>query len=157
MSVHGTGILEMDQYVLHPFVRIHVIDLSTNKYLAKSDPTSPGVAFNETVSYLKLNADKKKEPMMSEPNFILPMSTQMYDMRILGNNYCEWNEDFIINEKVKNLLKADVVIMFEILDFNTELVVKNSKLLNSDKLYPVAWAYLRPLGTASVHLEKVKL
>ena len=37
LSVKGTGILEMDQYVLHPFVRVHIIDLNTNKYLAKSD------------------------------------------------------------------------------------------------------------------------
>jgi len=148
----------MDQYVLHPFVRIHVIDFQTKKYLAKQNVNVPGVAFHENVNYFRLSENKdKKVPLKSDANFILPMSTQMYDMRIKGNNYCEWDEDFIINEKVRNLLKQNVIIIFEILDFNTDLVVQDSNLLNSDKMYPVAWAYLRPLGSASVHLDKVKL
>jgi hypothetical protein len=47
--------------------------------------------------------------------------------------------------------------MFEILEFNPTLIVENSSMLNSEKLYPVAWAYLRPLGAATIHLDKVKL
>jgi hypothetical protein len=81
----------------------------------------------------------------------------MYDLRVKGINFCEWNEEFIINESVKELMKANVLIMFEILEFNTQLVVQDSKLLNADRLYPVAWAYLRPLGAASIHMDKVKL
>lgn len=32
-----TGILAMDPNVLHPFVRIHIIDLKTKKYLKKKE------------------------------------------------------------------------------------------------------------------------
>lgn len=85
------------------------------------------------------------------------MSTKMYDMRVKGVNFCEWQEEFIINERIQELMKANVLIMFEILEFNTNLVVQNSRLLNADRLYPVAWAYLRPLGAASVHMDRVKL
>lgn len=133
--------------------------MDTNKYLAKSGkPSIPGVAFHENVNFIKYNqAEKKKEYKKQDPDFILPMSTKMYDLRVLGNNYCEWNEEFIINEKVKNILKPNVIILFEILDFTPELVVKKSNLLTSDNFYPVAWAYMRPMGSASVHLEKVKL
>ena len=88
---------------------------------------------------------------------MLPFSTQMFDMRISGVNYCEWNEEFVINEYASNILQENVVFLFEILEFNPLLVVDNSSLLNVDKLYPVAWAYLRPLGTASVHMETSKL
>jgi len=38
LAIKGTGILEMDQYVLHPFVRVHVIDIRDRRYLQKSDP-----------------------------------------------------------------------------------------------------------------------
>jgi len=85
------------------------------------------------------------------------MATKMYDLRVQGNNYCEWNEEFIINEKVSHLLKPNVILLFEILEFNPLLVVQDSSLLTNDKLYPVAWAYLRPVGAASIHLDKVKL
>lgn len=37
LTVCGTGILEMDPNVIHPFVRIHVCDTRTRKYLAKSN------------------------------------------------------------------------------------------------------------------------
>ena len=58
LTVHGTGILEMDQYVLHPFVRIHVIDIGTKKYLAKNGKSSvPGVAQNEHISFRRINQD----------------------------------------------------------------------------------------------------
>jgi hypothetical protein len=36
--------------------------------------------------------------------------------------------------------------MFEILEFNPILLIDQSQNLNGDNLYPVAWAYLRPLG-----------
>lgn len=47
--------------------------------------------------------------------------------------------------------------MFEILEFSPNLVMEDSPLLTADKLYPVAWSYLRPNGTASIHLDKTKL
>jgi hypothetical protein len=54
-------------------------------------------------------------------------------------------------------MKPNILLLFEILEFNTQLVIENSSLLNAEKLYPVAWAYLRPLGAASIHMDKVKL
>ena len=53
LSVCGTGILEMDPNVLHPFVRVHIIDMSTKKYLAKSDSTQKGVANIESANFFK--------------------------------------------------------------------------------------------------------
>ena len=131
LNVNSTGILEMDQYVLHPFVRVHVVDLNTNKYLAKSDVTQPGVANKESVNFFKLEKEaKEKKPLQSPVDFFLPMSTKMYDMRVKGVNFCEWNEEFIINEKIQNLMKPNIILLFEILEFNTQLVVQDSGLLN---------------------------
>lgn len=101
LSVNQTGILEMDQHVLHPFVRIHVVDMNTNKYLAKSDITQPGVTNLESVNFYKIDKDQdEKKPYKTPVDFFLPMSTKMYDMRVKGVNFCEWNEEFVINEKV---------------------------------------------------------
>ena len=54
-------------------------------------------------------------------------------------------------------MKANVLILFEILEFNTELVARGSNLLTPDNLYPIAWSYLRPLGASSIHMDRVKL
>lgn len=159
LGVKGTGILEMDQHVLHPFVRIHIIDLKTRKYLAKHDNGNPGVTNLESCNFFKVDPQKNEKTPMNLPtvDFFLPLSTQMYDMRIKGVNFCEWNEEFVINELASNIFKENVVILFEVLEFNPLLIVDDSPLLNSERLYPVAWAYLRPLGTASLHMDRIKL
>lgn len=162
LEVSGTGILEMDQNVLHPFVRVHIVDLNTNKYLQKSNREMPGIANKESCNFFRVDVDGKdntetKVAEFTAVNFLLPFSTRMFDLRVRGNNYCEWNEEFIINENLDRIFQSHVVIMFEVLDFVPSLIVNDRSQLRPDNLYPVAWAYLRPLGSAQVHADKVKL
>jgi len=86
LSIRNTGILEMDEHVMHPFVRIHIVDLITNKYLAKSNEKVPGVANLENCSFFSLGGEnfENKLPKMIPTDFFLPMSTSMYDLRVKG-------------------------------------------------------------------------
>lgn len=54
LTVKGTGILPMDEHVLHPFVRVHIIDTDTSKYLQKSTRNRPGVANRETCNFMQI-------------------------------------------------------------------------------------------------------
>lgn len=90
-------------------------------------------------------------------DFLLPVSTRFYDMRIRGQTQCSWDETFIINELAQNLLQPNVVLLFEIMECNPMLIAQNSKLLNRELLYPIAWGYLRPLGTAHIHMSRSRL
>lgn len=49
IKIKGTGSLQLDPNVLHPFVRMHIIDLETWKPLAKKQREKPGVAHFEAV------------------------------------------------------------------------------------------------------------
>ena len=119
---------------------------------------NPGVANRESCNFFKADPTKNdKTPLQNPTDFFLPLSTKMNDLRVKGVNFCEWNEEFIINELAANIYKPNVCILFELLEFNPKLVAVDSDLLNSERLYPVAWAYLRPLGTASLHMDKIKL
>lgn len=69
----------------------------------------------------------------------------------------QWEEDFIINEQANYLLRPNVLFLFEILDFNPVMIIENSKLLNADMLYPVAWGFLRPVGTANIHTSNTRI
>ena len=71
---------------MHPFVRIHIVDLLTNKYLAKSNPNVPGVANKESCSFFGLGGEnfQDKVAKMIPADFFLPMSTSMYDLRVKG-------------------------------------------------------------------------
>ena len=72
----------------------------------------------------------------------------MFDLRVKGMNFAQWGEEFIINEHAKYLLQPNVIFLFEILDFNAQMMFDYPELLNADNLYPIAWGYLRPVGAS---------
>ena len=76
----------------------------------------------------------------------------MADLRIRGTNLAEWNEEFIINMHAYKLLQPETLILFEILDFNPDLIFEKKCPLNAELLYPIAWGYLRPVGQARIHM-----
>lgn len=101
--------------------------------------------------------DCHKNQTTSNTDYLLPLSTSLYDLRVKGTNLAEWEEEFVINEFAHYLLRPNVLFLFEILDFNPSLIFENRKLLNADLLYPVAWAYLRPVGSANIHMSRTRL
>lgn len=153
LKVKETGSLLLDPNVTHPFVRVHIVDMNTCKYLAKANPKQPGTCNRESTSLIDSRGHFTHKPV----DFILPVATRFFDMRIKGQTQCTWDESFIINEPVQNLLKPNIILLFEILECNPLLIAEDSGLLNHELLYPVAWAYLRPLGTAHIHVSRSRL
>jgi jouberin len=57
--------------MIHPFVRVHIINLDTSKYLAKEDRSKPGIANIESANFL----DSGNNHTQAATDFILPFST----------------------------------------------------------------------------------
>lgn len=72
----------------------------------------------------------------------------MFDLRVKGMNLAQWNEEFYLNENARYIMQPNNIILFEILEFNTQMIFESPELLNADNLYPIAWAYIRPVGAA---------
>lgn len=68
--------------MIHPFVRVHVINLDTCKYLVKENVSKPSVANIESADTM----DSNKNHQAWDANFVLPLSTSMYDLRVKGMN-----------------------------------------------------------------------
>lgn len=154
IKINKSGPLELDQFILHPFVKVHIVDLNTYKYLAKSDPLVPGVYNNETAAYYNAFKTHFEYPKV---DYYLPLATRHYDLRPKAENYCSWYENFVIDCKVEDFLRPNVVILFEILDYSPALILDNSKQLNADNMLPVCWGFLRPIGQARQHLADSKI
>ncbi len=71
MKIHETGSLVLDHHMVHPFVRVHIINLDTSKYLAKEDRSKPGIANIESANFL----DSGNNHTQAATDFILPFST----------------------------------------------------------------------------------
>ena len=154
IKVLKSGPLAMNQYILHPFVKIHIVDLETWKYLAKKDPKEPGVFNRETSAYynsFKVHFD------CQNVEYYLPFWTSHYDLRPKAENFWSWYQKFTINVNAEYFLRPNVVLLFEILDFSSVLILEESSKLNSDNFLPIAWGFLRPIGSACRHLSDSKI
>lgn len=52
LKICETGSLVLDHFMIHPFVRVHIIDMRTYKYLAKSDALKQGVYNKESSGFI---------------------------------------------------------------------------------------------------------
>jgi len=149
IKINKSGPLELTQYILHPFVKIHLVDLNTYKYLAKQDIETPGVYNNESAAYFNSFKTHFEYPTV---DFYLPLATKHYDLRRKAENFASWYESFVVDIRVEDFLKPGVVVLFEILDYSPALLLDKSKKLNSDNMLPIAWGFLRPIGQSRQHL-----
>jgi len=152
LKIHDTNGLELDPNVIHPFVRVHFMDLNTQSYILKSSDRNVLGSFE---GFGQINASK--EFSSGEAPYVLPFSTPPCDLRVTGENDPHFDQEFILDEEAYHLLTPDTVILFEILDFNFRLIREKSKLLRKDNLYPIAWGFLRPVGNTKLHFGVSKL
>ena len=154
ISILKTGTLEIMPMILHPFVRISIVNLKTGKYIQKSDFSIPCIAKNEKIFTMHNNTETgHMEFSSSLLDIIPPFATCPFDLRERGESYAEWNEDFYINEKASNLLDDNNIFFFELLDYNLDYNLNT----NEDCIIPMAWGYLKPVGFSQTYMGKHKI
>ena len=154
ISVIKTGTLEIMPMILHPFVRISIVNLKTGKYIQKSDFSIPCISRCEKNFIMNNNKEVgHMEFSSSLLDIIPPFATCPYDLRERGESYAEWNEDFYINEKASNLLDDNNIFFFELLDYNLDYTLNQ----NEECIIPMAWGYLKPVGFSQTYMGKHKI
>ena len=154
ISIIKTGTLEIMPMILHPFVRISIVNLRTGKYIQKSDFSIPCISRGEKNFVMHNNIELgHMEFSSSLLDIIPPFATCPYDLRERGESYAEWNEDFYINEKASNLLDDNNIFFFELLDYNLDFKLNS----NEECIIPIAWGYLKPVGFSQTYMGKHKI
>ena len=154
LSILKSGTLEIMPMIMHPFVRISIVNLKTGKYIQKSDFGAPALCRNENNFTVKHDLNTNHlELSTSLLDMIPPFATCPYDLREKGESYAEWNEDFYINEKASTLLDDNIIFFFEILDYNLNYNLNPKE----DCIIPMAWGYLKPVGFSQTYMGKHKI
>jgi WD40 repeat protein len=160
LKILKTGTFDIEPCIIHPFVRISIVNLRTGKFLQKKNFEVPAILPNEKnlicSHVLTQNILEFKESYL---DFLPPVSTNPCDLRIKGESFAEWNEEIIINDNAKNIFQSDNIIFFEILDFSLFDNAYSSmrEYSTEDFILPICWGYLRPLGYSQTYLGKYKL
>ena len=154
LSILKSGTLEIMPMIMHPFVRISIVNLKTGKYIQKSDFGAPAICRKENNFTVKHDLNTNHlELSTSLLDMIPPFATCPYDLREKGESYAEWNEDFYINEKASTLLDDNIIFFFEILDYNLNYNLNPKE----DCIIPMAWGYLKPVGFSQTYMGKHKI
>ena len=81
-SIYRTGILEINKNIIHPYVRISIINLKTGRYLQKSNFKSPCISRYESNLIVKQNSSlSRTEFQKSILDIVAPFYTMPYDLR----------------------------------------------------------------------------
>ena len=111
IHIHNTDRkLKGPRSIVHPMVKVHVIDINTGCYLLKRHANRDVASFYETVH--------------SKINYILPIMTQSCDLvqRIRYPRYPIWEELLLYNEDYSHFLQPNVIIFFAV-SFNLFLTL----------------------------------
>ncbi|TPX36928.1 hypothetical protein SmJEL517_g00911 [Synchytrium microbalum] len=126
VSIHGADSIALDPKIMAPLVQVHFVDIKSGEYLIKSDPNRPVTTFNE-----------------AGVDYILPVITKPY--KFLRHAHTprkpKWEEEFLLNEDYKHIVRENVLILFEMLNVVTDRALIASG--RSDGWHRVAYAFCK--------------
>lgn len=131
LVVHRTDKLKNDFNILHPVVRVHLVDEATGQYLPKQHKD------RAVTSYYELKNEKVES--------VLPMMTQPFDFKQKKSTIPMWEELLVFNENFNYFVQPapKVLALFEILDFISMNATNNKQ---ETGWHRVAWAFLKIVG-----------
>jgi len=97
INIMETSQLELDRHVIHPFVKVHIVDIHTGKYVAKSEAKCV-VGLHETLTTVANKAFTE-----SGIDFIPPFATNCCDLRTEGIARARWNYSIIYQEYLSKM------------------------------------------------------
>lgn len=88
INVIDSSNLELDPNVMHPFIKVHIVDMVNGNYITKSTKR-PAVTYHETITTFKKN---EKSFEVNACDILIPFATKCFDLRESGNSRAIWNE-----------------------------------------------------------------
>jgi jouberin len=131
--VHYSDCLKLDFFVLHPVVKVSIVNLSNGRLIAKSDKSRRVTSFYEG----------------EHVSHIVQLMTQPYDFKQKRSIIPRWEELLLFNENPEYLqgFGANLGIFFEIVDFVRMSSVNNEtwRHTHGTGWHHVAWGFLKPV------------
>ncbi|GFR59630.1 jouberin [Elysia marginata] len=136
LLVHRTDKLKNDFRILHPLVRVHVVNEDTGEYIPKQHSDRAVTSYFETANSAVAN--------------ILPMMTQPFDFKERKSTIPVWEDLLVFNENFNYFVQPypKVLLLFELLDF-VSMTTASKQFVNQKQeggWHKIAWAFLKVLG-----------
>ena len=132
MCVHvaGASALEADTSVIHPVVKVHVVDPGTGKRLGKRDASRNIVNTRE-------NGAGLIPPVLTKPFDFVREGT------VDGTLIPTWNESIVYDEGLGYFLDSGAMLLFEVMDFGPHLLRNETATVEGGLVYRICWGFLK--------------
>jgi hypothetical protein len=96
VKVHGIENLKFSRKIVHPLIQIHIIDLTTGKYLLKKQINKCVTSYyeNKLLDFIL--------PVMTKPSYNIQKSSMI------------WDESILYNEDYDYFVKPNIIFFFEV-------------------------------------------
>ncbi|KAH9498473.1 Jouberin [Bulinus truncatus] len=136
VMIHRTDKLKNDFHILHPVVRVHVLNEETGEYIPKQHQDRAVTYYSETSN--------------QAVKTILPMMTQPFDFKERKSTIPIWEDLLVFNENFNYFTQPNpkVILLFELLDFVSMNTASRQfvTLKAEGGWHRIAWAFLKVLG-----------
>ncbi|XP_033737051.1 jouberin-like isoform X2 [Pecten maximus] len=136
VTVHRTDKLKNDFHILHPMVRVHIVNEETGQNLTKQKKDRAVSAYFET----------QNENITQ----IVPIMTQPFDFKQKKSVLPVWEELLVFNENFNYFIQdyPKVIIFFELLDFVSMSTASRQYEQSKSEggWHRIAWAFLKLKG-----------
>ena len=136
-----------DPVIVHPMVRIHVVDVTTGKYLnrvkRKGQKQDSSTTQFEKQTILPLGVSKKRQPN-KKCGFIPPVCTLPWRLSGVRGANPQWQEQVAILESYTTILSEKALLLFEVLDFGPTVPLEEAR--KGEGYYRIAWGFLKTRG-----------
>ncbi|KAL8612119.1 hypothetical protein ACOMHN_013998 [Nucella lapillus] len=131
IMVHRTDKLKNDFNILHPVVRVHIVDELTGQYLPKQHRE------RAVSSFYELQNENVEQ--------VLPIMTQPFDFKQKKSTIPMWEELMVFNENFNYFIQTcpKALVLFELRDF-VSMNATNNK--SESGWHRIAWAFLKVVG-----------
>lgn len=158
ICIIATGHMADDPAIIHPIVRLHIVDETSGRYLGKDhaknrndDTPTPiemcgATTTHETWSAISAGSSLGLDEANVPVNHVLPVATT--PCHLSGQSIAPvWNDTHLIDIPFKAILSPEVLFLFEIVDFRHSHRKGNARSGRDTGtgLYGVAWAFLKPV------------
>ena len=153
MCVHvaGANALEPDTSVIHPVVKLHVVDPVSGKRLGKRDAS-------RNIVHTRENGAGTIPPVLTKPYDFVREGT------VEGTLVPTWNESIVYDEGLDYFLDRSAMLLFEVLDFGPHLLRNEAATLDGGLVYRICWGFLRlasggggSAGEANLGPQRIRL
>ena len=121
IHLHQTYPLPLDKHLLHPMIRIHILDTHTGEYIKKTSPERSVSQVGEpkdldfvlpVMSKVCVNVLHQRFRFVSHCDFT-PHPLQPLVISADNGLRADWNEEIVLNDEYLNFVREGVVIIFE--------------------------------------------